>query len=64
MLKLLSSGLVVFAGLASAPATVSPLQFSQPPRPARTRAWMQFAGFSKNGLPGPRVFASVSGCRR
>jgi hypothetical protein len=29
MLRLLSSGLVVFAGVACAPATVAPLQFSQ-----------------------------------
>jgi hypothetical protein len=29
MLKLLSSGLVVFAGVVCAPATVSPVQFSQ-----------------------------------
>ena len=52
MLKLLSSGLVVFAGLASAPATVSPLQFSQPPearQDARLDAVRGF--FEKAGCP-------------
>ena len=52
MLKLLSSGLVVFAGVVCAPATVSPLQFSQRPearQDARLEAVRGF--FERAGCP-------------
>lgn len=52
MLKLLSSGLVVFAGVVCAPATVSPLQFSQGPeahQDARLDAVRGF--FERAGCP-------------
>jgi hypothetical protein len=52
MLKLLPSGLVVFVGLASAPATVPPVQFSQATevhRDARLEAVRGF--FEKTGCP-------------
>ena len=52
MLKLLPSGLVVFVGLASAPATVSPVQFSRVSevlQDARLEAVRGF--FEKTGCP-------------
>ncbi len=52
MLKLLSSGLVVFAGVACAPATVSPMHFSQGSevhQDARLDAVRGF--FEKTGCP-------------
>jgi len=55
MLKLVSSGLVVFAGVVCAPATVSPLQYSQgaEARPdARVTAVRGF--FERTGCPASR----------
>jgi hypothetical protein len=52
MLKLLSSGLVVFAGVACAPATVTPFAFSHPSevhQDARLEAVRGF--FEKTGCP-------------
>jgi hypothetical protein len=59
MFRLLSSGLVVFAGVACAPATVSPLQFSQGSavhQDARLDAVRGF--FEKTGCPA-REYAQV-----
>lgn len=52
MFKLLSSGLVVFAGVACAPATVAPFRFTQPSevhQDARLEAVRGF--FEKTGCP-------------
>jgi hypothetical protein len=52
MFKLLSSGLVVFAGVACAPATVAPMQVTQPAevhQDARLEAVRSF--FEKAGCP-------------
>jgi len=52
MLKLVSSGLVVFAGVVCAPATVSPLQYTQGSearQDARLAAVREF--FGKGGCP-------------